>query len=98
MTIINHSKVWWTQVEALNTLLIMSQLYPDDSNDYYGKFTLQWSYIRSYLLDPVYGGVYVEGVDNDPESKTSDKGGIWKVNYHTARSLMNCMKKIQKKD
>lgn len=98
MTIINHSKVWWTQVEALNTLLIMSQLNPNDSNDYYGKFTLQWSYIKSYLLDPVYGGVYVEGIDNDPESKTSDKGGIWKVNYHTARSLMNCMEKIQKKD
>ncbi len=95
MTIIADSKVWWSQVEALNTLLIMSQLYPDDPRDYYSKFTLQWNYIKSYLLDPVYGGVYVEGIDNDPESKTSDKGGIWKVNYHTARSLMNCIENIR---
>ncbi len=98
MTIINHSKVWWSQVEALNTLLIMSQLYPEDPKDYHSKFELQWSYIKSYLLDPVYGGVYVEGIDIDPESKNSNKGGIWKVNYHTARSLMNCMKNIRNKD
>ena len=96
MTIIADSKVWWSQVEALNTLLIMSQLYPDDPRDYFGKFNLQWNYFKSYLVDPEYGGVYVEGVDKSPESSTSDKGGIWKVNYHTARSLMNCIDRLQK--
>jgi len=95
MTIITDSKVWWSQVEALNTLLIMSQLYPDDPRDYLDKFHLQWNYIKEYLIDSKYGGVYVEGLDKSPESRTHDKSGIWKVNYHTARSLMNCIERLR---
>ena len=30
VTIVHESKAWWSQVEALNTFLIMSQLYPED--------------------------------------------------------------------
>jgi mannobiose 2-epimerase len=95
MTIITESKAWWSQVEAMNTLLIMSELYPDDPRDYYDKFLFQWEYIKTYLLDPEYGGVLVEGSDIDPESRHRPKGGIWKVNYHTARSLMNCMQRLR---
>ena len=95
VTIITDSKVWWSQVEALNTLLIMADLYPEDPLDYYSKFEQQWEYLKSNLFDSEYQGVFVEGLDNSPESKTSNKGGIWKVNYHTARSLMNCMHKLR---
>ena len=95
VTIVNESKAWWSQVEALNTFLIMSRLYPEDPRDYYQKFTEQWAYIKTNLLDPEYGGVYVDGIDTEPESKTRAKGGIWKVNYHTARSLMNCIKNLE---
>ena len=94
VTIILDSKVWWSQVEALNTLLIMSQLYPDDPRDYYGKFELQWDYIKTYLLDHEHGGILVEGTDKSHESLTRAKGGIWKVAYHTARSLMNCVNRL----
>ena len=90
VTIILDTKVWWSQVEALNTLLIMSQLYPDDPRDYYAKFELQWDYIKTYLLDHEHGGILVEGTDKSHESITRDKGGTWKVSYHTARSLINC--------
>jgi mannobiose 2-epimerase len=95
MTIILDSKVWWSQVEALNTLLIMAQLYPDDPKDYYSKFELQWDYIKTYLLDHEHGGILVEGTDKEHESTTRDKGGTWKVNYHTARSLMNCINSLR---
>lgn len=95
VTIITDSKVWWSQVEAMNTLLIMSELYPDDPMDYYGKFEQQWNYLQTNIFDSEHGGVYVEGLDNSHESKTADKGGLWKVNYHTARSLMNCMKMLR---
>lgn len=98
ITIITDSKVWWSQVEALNTLLIMSQLYPSDPRDYYSKFELQWDYIKTYLLDHEYGGVFNEGIDKSPESKDEDKGGIWKVNYHTARSLINCIELLDEPD
>lgn len=95
VTIISDSKVWWSQVEALNTLLIMSRLYPDDPRDYYSKFEMQWDYIYKYLLDREHGGVFTDGIDIDPESKTREKGGIWKVNYHTARSLINCIELLR---
>ena len=94
VTIILDTKVWWSQVEALNTLLIMAQLYPDDPRDYYSKFELQWDYIKTYLLDHEHGGILVEGTDKSHESITRDKGGTWKVSYHTARSLMNCINSL----
>lgn len=95
VTVILDTKVWWSQVEALNTLLMMSQMYPDDPRDYYSKFELQWHYIKTYLLDHEFGGVLVEGTDKSHESLTHDKGGIWKVNYHTARSLINCINRLR---
>lgn len=98
MTIIDESKAWWSQVEAMNTLLIMSELYPDDPQGYHDEFLLQWEYIKTYLLDPQYGGVLVEGSDKSHESMQSAKGGIWKVNYHTARSLMNCIERLRKSE
>ena len=91
MTIISDSKAWWSQVESLNTLLIMSELHPNDPMDYYGKFILQWDYIKFNIFDKEFSGVFVEGLDTSPESKIKDKGGAWKANYHTARSLMNCL-------
>jgi len=98
VTIILDTKVWWSQVEALNTLLMMSQLYPDDPRDYYGKFTLQWDYIKTYLIDHEFGGILVEGTDKSHESTTRAKVGPWKANYHTARSLMNCIDRLRTKD
>ena len=98
VTIILDTKVWWSQVEALNTLLMMSQLYPDDPRDYYGKFELQWDYIKTYLIDHEYGGILVEGTDKSPESTERAKGGPWKANYHTARSLMNCIDRLRIED
>ncbi len=94
VTIIKDAKVWWSQVEALNTLLIMAQMYPDDPKDYYSKFQLQWDYIKTYMLDHDHGGILAEGTDKDHESTTRDKGGTWKVSYHTARSLMNCFNSL----
>jgi mannobiose 2-epimerase len=95
VTIILDSKVWWSQVEALNTLLIMSELYPDDPRNYHDKFRLQWDYIKTYLLDHEYGGILVEGTDKSHESTTRAKAGPWKANYHTARSLMNCINHLR---
>ena len=95
VTIVLDSKAWWSQVEAMNTLLIMSKLYPDDPRGYYQEFLLQWDYIKEYLIDHEHGGIYVEGLDISEEARHRAKGGIWKVNYHTARSLMNCIDRLR---
>lgn len=94
LTIIEETKNWWAQAEALNTLLIMSDLYPNDPNNYFDKFVKQWKYIQKNLIDSEYGGWYAGGIDKEPERKTGLKAQIWKGNYHTVRSLMNCLNRL----
>lgn len=97
-TIINKSKNWWAQAEALNTLLIMSQLYPTDTMNYRQHFIKEWSYAQTYLLDHEHGDWYEEGLDNEPERKTAQKAHIWKGTYHVFRALSNCIKRIEEMD
>ncbi|MFI5186918.1 MAG: AGE family epimerase/isomerase [Chitinophagales bacterium] len=93
-TIINKSKNWWAQAEGLNTLLIMSQLYPNDSLHYLQRFFKLWEYVQTYLIDHEHGDWYEEGLDNEPQRKTALKAHIWKTTYHNFRALSNCIRRI----
>jgi len=95
VTILRDTKNWWAQFETLNTLLIMSELYPDDPLEYGNKFIDQWEFIKKYMVDWEYGDVYPGSVDKEPEAREAKKSQIWKGNYHTARSLMNCISRIK---
>lgn len=96
ITIIFDSKNWWAQAEGLNTLLLMADYFPDDSMHYYDKFKQQWQYIQTYLVDPVYGDWYEEGLDKEPQRKTALKGHIWKGTYHNFRALYNCVQRLSR--
>jgi len=93
-TIINKSKNWWAQAEALNTLLILAELYPNDTMQYLQKFFREWDYVQNYLIDHEHGDWYEEGLDNEPQRKTALKAHIWKGTYHNFRALSNCIKRI----
>ncbi|SRR5258706_2064471 len=98
ITIIQNSKNWWAQAEGLNTLLVMADHFPNDPMRYFDKFKMMWNYIQTYLIDPIYGDFYQEGLDTRPDSKTALKGQIWKATYHQLRSLSNCVQRLQKKE
>jgi len=99
LTIISTEKNWWSQAEEMNSLLMMSQLFPNDPMHYYDKFKQQWNYIQTYMIDHTYGDWYSHGLDIEPENKTALKGHIWKGNYHQFRSMMNCVDRLKgKKD
>jgi mannobiose 2-epimerase len=72
----------------------MSSLYPAEKK-YYQKFCEQWNYIKTYLIDNEYGGWFWGGTDQVPQNKYVNKGSIWKVNYHTSRTLINCIKMLK---
>ncbi len=91
LEIVKDTKVWWAQAEALNTLHLMAGIYPDDPLNFQDKYLKQWRYIKKYLLDHEHHGWYWGGLDKEPDRKNFPKGQIWKVNYHTIRSVMNCM-------
>ncbi len=96
--IIEDAKVWWAQVEAMNTLLIMADLYPEDPMQYDKLFVRQWDYIKNNLVDHERKGIYSAGLDTKPESKEGRKASIWKGNYHTVRSMVNCIERLEAKD
>ncbi|MCW9707954.1 AGE family epimerase/isomerase [Fodinibius salsisoli] len=88
LTVTSTSKEWWSQVEALHSLLIMARYFPDDPHNYFDLFAKQWAYIKEYMLDHEYGGWYRSGIDEDPEVRGASKASIWKGNYHTVRGLL----------
>lgn len=93
--ITHDTKNWWAQAEGMNALLLMAELYPDDSHDYYGKFLKLWEYTDTYLIDHENGDWYSGGLDKQPELKTVGKGNIWKGNYHHYRSLDQCINRLR---
>ncbi len=94
-TILRNTKEWWAQVEALNSFLMMSQLFPNDELKYYEKFCKQWSYCKKYVIDQEHGGWYWGGIDIVPRNAFAPKGSIWKCNYHTSRALINCIYRLK---
>ncbi len=95
ITITYNTKNWWAQAEALNTLLMFSEMYPDDSMNYLQNFFKEWQYVQTYLIDHEHGDWYEEGLDTSPEYKTKLKAQIWKTTYHNFRALMNCINRIE---
>jgi mannobiose 2-epimerase len=95
VTIIKDTKNWWAQAEGLNSLLMMSELFPNDKHNYKSLFLKEWEYIDTYLIDHEHGDWYPNGIDKEPGEKLAMKSQIWKCNYHTSRSLMNCLKRLK---
>lgn len=94
ISIIDNHKSWWAEIEALNTLLLMSEKFPAEKDHYYPLFLKQWEYIERYLIDHQYGEFYNYGIDTDPANKTDMKAHAWKASYHTSRGLVNCIKML----
>ena len=75
-------------MEGLNALLLMHQLYGAETDRYWKAFQMQWSYIRRFQVDPVYGGEY-NLVKPDGQPLSYNKGSMWKGAYHDSRALLN---------
>jgi mannobiose 2-epimerase len=85
----DKTKVWWTQAEGLNALLLMHLKFRGQTDRYGKAFLKQWSFIESHQLDPVHGGWFSETTREGALIGDGRKATPWKANYHTARALMN---------
>jgi mannobiose 2-epimerase len=94
ITILKESKNWWAQAEGMNSLLLMSDYFPNDPHQYFEKFKTLWTYTQTYLIDHQFGDWYDEGLDKSPERKTALKAQIWKATYHNYRALSNCVDRL----
>ena len=96
-TVVKDTKTWWAQAEGLNSLLLMHSLYPDHVPSYFNRFEELWAYSKTYLIDLDRGGWYSGGMDKEPELYDAPKAHMWKGNYHTLRSLMQCADRLHER-
>ncbi len=85
--VINRERIWWAEAEAWHTLVLMSNLYKDETI-YETAAQNMWEYISTYQIDQIHGGWYAKGIDLNPESQSARKGHQWKGCYHDGRSLL----------
>jgi mannobiose 2-epimerase len=81
-------KVWWTQAEGLNALLLMHERFGKESDRYWKAFTLTWAFVNAHVADAEFGGWY-DTVDAQGTKVVSPgKAHDWKAGYHDGRALM----------
>jgi mannobiose 2-epimerase len=85
----DRTKVWWTQAEGLNSLLLMHKRLGGQTDRYRKAFLKQWDFIDRHLIDPVHGGWFMETTREGKLIGDGRKATQWKANYHTARAMMN---------
>jgi mannobiose 2-epimerase len=85
----DRKKVWWTEAEGLNALLVMHHQFGDRTDRYAQAFRKQWEFIDKHLIDPVHGGWFAETTRDGTLIGDGAKANPWKANYHTARAQMN---------
>ena len=85
----DRTKVWWTQAEGLNALLLMHRTYGHETGRYWDAFLKEWAFIERHLLDPVHGGWFMETTREGTLIGDGRKATPWKANYHTSRAVMN---------
>ena len=78
----DQTKVWWTEAEAFNTLLLMHWKYGNRTEVYWTAFVNVWEFIENHLLDPVHGGWYTQTTHNGRLIGDDGKANQWKANYH----------------
>ncbi len=85
----DRTKVWWTQAEGLNALLLMHKKYGKQTDRYWNAFLKQWDFIDKHMLDREKGGWFGETTREGALIGDGRKASPWKANYHTSRSMMN---------
>jgi mannobiose 2-epimerase len=90
----DRKKVWWTEAEGLNVLLVLHQKYGRDTDRYSKAFRNMWSFIDKHLLDHEHGGWYAETARGGKLIGGDGKSNPWKANYHTSRAMMNVARSL----
>ncbi len=89
-------KVWWTEAEGLNALLLMHEKYGKETPRYWKAFVKQWEFISKRQVDRQNRG-WLSSVTREgsliPNQPKSDQ---WKDPYHQGRALLNVSAALSK--
>lgn len=89
-------KIWWTQAEGLNALLLMHERFGPETQKYYDAFLRQWAFIWNHQIDHECGEWFqTVSPDGEPE-RDRPKGSHWKAAYHNGRALLNAAEMLRR--
>lgn len=88
-------KVWWTQAEGLNALLLMHERFPAPDAVYWNAFYRQWRFIEAHQIHPLYGEWYATVTEDGPD-ESADLAQVWKGPYHNTRAILNTIERLRR--
>jgi mannobiose 2-epimerase len=91
----DKGKDWWVEMEGLNSLLLMHEMYGGKTEVYFKAFQKQLDFIEKHQRDPEFHGLY-QRVGEDGKPLATDKGQNWKAAYHDGRALLNVSDRLKK--
>lgn len=92
----DQTKVWWTQAEGLNALMVMHAKFGARTDRYWQAFLKQWQFIERHQLDLQFGGWFNSTSPDGQPIGDLAKATPWKANYHTSRALMNVARHLRR--
>ncbi len=89
--VVDFSKEWWPQAEALVGLV---NIWQQTGNDYYFNVAEKvWQFIQKKLVDPE--GEWFWGLDrNGKIDYSKEKAGPWKCPYHNSRAMFELLSRL----
>jgi mannobiose 2-epimerase len=84
-----RDKVWWTEAEGLNVLLLMHERYGKQTPKYWQAFLKQWEFIQKHQIDHKNGGWLSSITEAGSPFPVKPKSDQWTESYHQGRALMN---------
>ncbi len=82
-------KIWWTQAEALNSLLLMHERFGEQTPRYWNAFQAQWNFIQTHQIDAINGGWLGHVTPEGASIPGAVKSDGWTEGYHQGRALLN---------
>lgn len=91
-----REKIWWTQAEGLNALLLMHERFGRETPRYYDAFLRQWAFIWNHQIDHRTGEWHNTVSAEGTPVPGLPMGSYWKAAYHNGRALLNCAALLRK--
>ncbi len=88
-------KIWWTQAEALNALLLMHERFGHETPRYWQAFVRQWNWIQTRQVDARNGGWYPTLSQDGTPLAGQPKSDRWTEAYHQGRALLNVSARLR---
>jgi mannobiose 2-epimerase len=88
-------KVWWTQAEGLNALLLMHRKHGRETPRYADAFRRQWAFIEAKQVDRARAGWRRDVAADGKPDPAQTKSDAWTDPYHQGRALMNVAESLR---